>query len=313
MLLLCFTDIPPVGVLEKMALDAVQRMPVSKLDAELPPSSFANWFNQLIGPEAGVVWQLTECGERQDRRTGASQDLIACMEADAILSDGRKVVVAISVGTFKKGISGEPAFHSAVIEQDNQLYEIARLRDLPDFLRSPRTAPVRLPEVSASLSSVSLPLESVAASIVNVALYPEPEAETMIEPEARPVESIFPATPLLASVAAPLAAAPVAAPPAEPVPQQMQKVQEGILQGRAMIKAMPIYPANARSLNARGAVMVQVVVSEQGRVVEARAISGHPVLRGPAVEAARKWVFKPTTLNGLPVKVESVLTFVFNL
>jgi hypothetical protein len=34
-------------------------------------------------------------------------------------------------------------------------------------------------------------------------------------------------------------------------------------------------------------------------------------LRGAAVEAARGWIFKPTTVDGKPVNMESILTFVF--
>ncbi|MBO0863340.1 MAG: energy transducer TonB, partial [Chloracidobacterium sp.] len=33
--------------------------------------------------------------------------------------------------------------------------------------------------------------------------------------------------------------------------------------------------------------------------------------RSAAVEAARKWVFEPATINGEHVRVKSVLTFVF--
>jgi len=29
------------------------------------------------------------------------------------------------------------------------------------------------------------------------------------------------------------------------------------------------------------------------------------------MDAARQWVYKPATLNGVPVKMESVLTFTF--
>jgi TonB family protein len=64
-------------------------------------------------------------------------------------------------------------------------------------------------------------------------------------------------------------------------------------------------------MNAYGKVDVRVVISETGRVTEATAISGHPALRTAAVEAARQWVYKPATLNGAPVKMESVLTFTF--
>src|SRR5262249_392713 len=43
----------------------------------------------------------------------------------------------------------------------------------------------------------------------------------------------------------------------------------------------------------------------------AKAIKGHPVLRAAAEDAARKWVFRPTLLDGKPVKQPGVLTFVF--
>jgi TonB family protein len=64
-------------------------------------------------------------------------------------------------------------------------------------------------------------------------------------------------------------------------------------------------------LNATGTVEVEVTISEVGLVVEAKAVSGHLALRSAAVEAARKWVFKPTIFSGVPVKIKSVLTFTF--
>jgi TonB family protein len=72
-----------------------------------------------------------------------------------------------------------------------------------------------------------------------------------------------------------------------------------------------IYPANARRMNAYGEVEVQITISGDGKVIEARAISGHMALRSAAVGAARGWVFTPLIIDGAPVKVESVLTFVF--
>jgi protein TonB len=64
-------------------------------------------------------------------------------------------------------------------------------------------------------------------------------------------------------------------------------------------------------MNAYGKVEVRIVISETGQVIEATAVSGHPTLRSAAAEAAREWVYKPTTLNGVPIKVETVLTFTF--
>jgi TonB family protein len=51
----------------------------------------------------------------------------------------------------------------------------------------------------------------------------------------------------------------------------------------------------------------------EGRVANARAINGHPLLRDAAVEAARKWVFKPKTLDGFPVTARIVLNFDFTV
>jgi protein TonB len=60
-------------------------------------------------------------------------------------------------------------------------------------------------------------------------------------------------------------------------------------------------------------VVVEVTVDEQGNVMSARAISGHPLLKEAAVAAARGWRFTPTLLTGTPVKVIGTITFNFNL
>ncbi len=56
---------------------------------------------------------------------------------------------------------------------------------------------------------------------------------------------------------------------------------------------------------------MEVIISEEGFVLEATAISGHFALRNAAVEAARKWVFKPSIFNGAHNRVKGVLTFIF--
>jgi TonB family protein len=90
-------------------------------------------------------------------------------------------------------------------------------------------------------------------------------------------------------------------------------VSGGVLQGMAIKKAQPPYPPIARAARASGAVQVQVTISETGEVTEASVISGHPLLRDAALQAARQWLFKPTELSGVPVKVQGILTFNFTL
>jgi TonB family protein len=115
---------------------------------------------------------------------------------------------------------------------------------------------------------------------------------------------------------------PPAAPPPPPskgVPPRIAlnpkklTVSGGVLQGKATRKVQPAYPALARTARASGAVQIQVTISESGEVMSAQAISGHPILREAALQAAKQWRFKPTELSGVPVKTQGVITFNFNL
>src|SRR5262245_27296179 len=76
---------------EKQAVALVQRLPARTFDEGLPERPFADWFKELTGPDAGILWQLTECGERP----APERDLLACTEANAVLSNGNKVVIAV--------------------------------------------------------------------------------------------------------------------------------------------------------------------------------------------------------------------------
>src|SRR5262245_22360063 len=83
--------------------------------------------------------------------------------------------------------------------------------------------------------------------------------------------------------------------------------------GNALKKVAPAYPPEATRAYASGKVAEQLTISEEGRVIEAIAISGPELLRDAAVQAAKQWVFKPTKLDGAPVKVRGILTFNFEL
>ncbi|HKX28767.1 MAG TPA: hypothetical protein VJ302_13795, partial [Blastocatellia bacterium] len=259
---------------ESKAVSAVRQMPVSKFDTELPSSSLKLWFSKLVGPKASVAWQLTECGETGGQPDGGERDLTACVQANAILADGRQVVVAISVGTFKKGLSGEPAFYSVVIEEDGRLRWIKSLRNLPDLLNASDRLPIRLPELAAKSLQVK-PLSAGASISIKSFSWPQMLLALETPPAAPPVTPPVVPEPVVsrAEYTAKLAAF-------QPLPelQGPQRVQEGVLQGQAMVMVKPSYPVHARSLNASGSVAVQVLVSEDGRVVDAKAVSGPLVL-----------------------------------
>lgn len=88
-------------------------------------------------------------------------------------------------------------------------------------------------------------------------------------------------------------------------------VSGGVLNGKAKVLPKPEYPPAAKAVRAAGPVTVEVLVDEMGKVVSATAVSGHPLLRAAAVQAARKAEFSPTLLAGKVVKLSGVLTFNF--
>ena len=96
-------------------------------------------------------------------------------------------------------------------------------------------------------------------------------------------------------------------------PQVRGRVSAGVLNGKAKIRYPPAYPQEAKDAGAAGVVGVRVLVDETGKVVEAEAISGHPLLRQAAVDAAYKWRFAPITLSGNPVKVSGTINYNFVL
>ncbi|HJQ68067.1 MAG TPA: energy transducer TonB [Blastocatellia bacterium] len=99
----------------------------------------------------------------------------------------------------------------------------------------------------------------------------------------------------------------------KPDAQSMLKIPSVVLQGKAIDRRTPVYPRMAIQIKVEGSVAVEVVISPEGRVEVARAISGHPMLKPAAEEAARQWRFQPTLLNGVPVRVTGIITFVFKL
>jgi TonB family protein len=269
------------STLEDKAVFRVQQTPASRYDPTLPSRGFGNWFNQVVGPQSGVSWRLGECVERDGMASEWEQGIPACVEATAILPDDRKVVAQIQVGTFKQ-LSLTTRFHFAAIENDSQFQTVQRLSDLPRLLSDQFS--IKKPNF-ATLPQISL----------NGAprFYRAAAPELLGAPEIIVVETVDE----------------IPRPPKPAAP----KVSKGVTAGNALTKVTPIYPPVARQMNASGEVQVAITIDEYGRVIEAKAISGHPALRSAAEEAAKQWVFRPARLDGAPIKQQDVLTFNFNL
>jgi TonB family protein len=108
----------------------------------------------------------------------------------------------------------------------------------------------------------------------------------------------------------------MADPPPPPAPKPVPSVPKVVkisvvLNSKALKLPRPVYPAMAKQIRLAGTVNVQVLIDESGKVISAKAISGHPLLVLEAQKAALQALFSPTTINDQPVKVSGIITYNF--
>jgi TonB family protein len=77
-------------------------------------------------------------------------------------------------------------------------------------------------------------------------------------------------------------------------------------------RVAPTYPEEARKNKVQGRVILEAVIDKKGIVTTAEAIeSPDPLLTEAALEAVKKWTYRPATLKGKPVKVIMTVTVSF--
>ena len=70
----------------------------------------------------------------------------------------------------------------------------------------------------------------------------------------------------------------------------------------------PVYPAQARQTRRSGHVELHAIISEDGRIESLEMVSGDALFEQSAKDAVRRWRYRPTILNGRPVKVDTYIT-----
>jgi hypothetical protein len=83
----------------------------------------------------------------------------------------------------------------------------------------------------------------------------------------------------------------------------------GVVNGRAINLVQPKFPLAAKAVNVRGTVNVSILIDEEGKVIEAKAVSGHLLLRANSVAAALKSTFNPVIMSGNPVRVRATIVY----
>lgn len=108
---------------------------------------------------------------------------------------------------------------------------------------------------------------------------------------------------------------PSAPEPETGIPNSKARCSDCIVFGKVIEKPAPCYPQEAKAENISGEVQVKMVINEAGKVIWAKALSGHPMLQQAAVRAACRTRFTPSTFIGRKIKVKAVgvLTYKFKL
>ena len=78
-------------------------------------------------------------------------------------------------------------------------------------------------------------------------------------------------------------------------------------------KVEPEYPPLALQARIQGTVRFNVYLTAEGTVERAVVVSGHPLLVPAATEAVSQYRYKPTTLNGKPVSIQTQVDIDFKL
>jgi protein TonB len=112
-----------------------------------------------------------------------------------------------------------------------------------------------------------------------------------------------------------LGAVPTKAPVPPPKPPEKKVIRVGgNVQAAKVISApKPTYPFAAKEAHIQGTVRLMAVIGEDGHIQNLKAVSGSPLLVNAAVDAVKKWVYRPTYLNGQAVRVATEIDVQFQL
>ena len=96
-------------------------------------------------------------------------------------------------------------------------------------------------------------------------------------------------------------------------PLQPIRVGGQIKEPRKLKHVEPVYPEIAARANVHGTIILEISLSAQGRVTEAKVLRGVPLLDAAAIAAVKQWLYAPTLLDGVPVPVTMTITVRFAL
>lgn len=84
-------------------------------------------------------------------------------------------------------------------------------------------------------------------------------------------------------------------------------------QKRLIVQTRPVYPEVAHTAGIEGTVSMRVLIGKEGGVEQINVLSGDQALRSAAMDAVRRWRYRPFLLDGEPVSVVTTVNLEFRL
>jgi TonB family protein len=92
------------------------------------------------------------------------------------------------------------------------------------------------------------------------------------------------------------------------VPLHSQRLSRGY---PIIREVAPVFPQAAREANILDPVRLRLEVDEEGNVLDAVVLEGHPLLNELAIRSSKQWKYEPAYLNGLAVPFLTTVTVGF--
>jgi len=99
----------------------------------------------------------------------------------------------------------------------------------------------------------------------------------------------------------------------DPTPVKRIRAASRVVEANLIHDVTPQYPPEAGRARLEGAVVLLAVIGTDGSVKDVRVESGLPILAQAAIDAVKQWRYKPYTVDGDPVEVDSRITINFTL
>jgi TonB family protein len=95
-------------------------------------------------------------------------------------------------------------------------------------------------------------------------------------------------------------------------PERVQ-LSKAVAKSAMVHRVPPLYPQGAMALRVEGSVVLQARIDKDGKVADLQPISGPNQLVHAAMDAVKQWRYKPYSLLGQPVEVETQVQVDFSL